>query len=77
MEELIRQSQVSERLPEKDWTQTDLYVFTTKHHNCEVKTWGGYIEKHGGFEPFGWTIDFKNLVYYFGLDGHFIKTKAI
>lgn len=58
------------------WSETDLWRFTAEHPDCYVKSWGGYIGKRDGYEPYGYQIDFDKKLYYFGLDGHFIKAKA-
>lgn len=53
---------------------TDLFNFIKSHDGCTVDAWGGYIGKNDGYTPFGYTIDFDKKTYFFGLDGHFIKT---
>ena len=58
-----------------NWEKTDMWNFTLNHQDCEVESWGGYIGKNEGYTPYGYTIVLENKIYFFGLDGHFIKTK--
>ncbi len=60
-----------------EWKETDLWKFTAEHQDADVNIWGGYIGKNDGYTPFGYTVDYENKIWYFGLDGHFIKCKAM
>ena len=59
------------------WKDTDLYKFTSEHQNACVDAWGGYIGKNDGYTPYGFTVEHENKIYYFGLDGHYIKEKSL
>ena len=59
------------------WSETDLWRFTAEHPDCDVESWGGYIGKYDGYEPFGYSIECEGKIHYFGLDGRYIKSKAL
>ena len=61
----------------KEWEKTDLWKFTSEHQDCEVESWGGYIGKGDGYTPFGFSVTWKNKILTFGLDGHYINTRAL
>ncbi len=60
-----------------NWKDTDLWDFTSKHQEACVEAWGGYIGKKDGYIPYGFAVEYKRKIYYFGLDGHYIKEKAL
>lgn len=57
--------------------ESDLWQFTKDHIGVSVDTWGGWTGKDDGFEIFGFKINHDKMIYYFGLDCHFIKSKAL
>lgn len=59
------------------WENTEMWNFTKKHPDCCVESWGCYVGKNDGYKPLGYQIDYQSKVYYFGLDGHFFKEKAL
>lgn len=59
------------------WENTEMWNFTKEHPDCCVKLWGGYGGKNDGYKPLGYQIDYQSKVYYFGIDGHFIKEKIL
>ena len=60
------------------WEDTDLYTFTKEHKNCnKIKLWGGYTNKDSGYIPWGYQIFLDEKIYYFNLEGRFIKEKVL
>lgn len=59
-----------------DWKKTDLWNFTKEHQECKIESWGGYVGKNDGYEPYGYIVYHENKIIYFGLDGRYIKTKV-
>ena len=60
-----------------NWKETDLYKFTQEHREANVESWGGYVGKNDGYEPMGYEVSYDGKCYFFGLDGHYIKSKAL
>lgn len=54
----------------------DLFKFKDDHPNCHVTLWAIQVGKHNSREHEGYQIDYDHLIYFFGVDGHFIKTNA-
>lgn len=61
----------------KDWTTTDLWIFTSTHQDMDVESWGVYVGKNDGYEPCGWIVSDDKMSYYFDIDGKFVKSKAL
>ena len=75
--DFFNEDEINEKKPpNKSWKDSDMWKFTRDRNESKVKAWGGYIGKDDGYEPLGWIVDYENKEYYFGLDGHLIKTKA-
>lgn len=60
-----------------NWKDTDFWKFTAEHQDAWIELWGGYIGKEDGYTPYGFTVEHNNIIYYFGLDGHFIRENAL
>lgn len=59
-----------------DWKDTDMWRFTKEHQTWDVESCGAYIGKEDGYTPLGYVVESENKLFYFGLDGHFIKVKV-